>query len=64
MVPSIFFAQLGAVDEKLDILLSLKENVDFLLQLPAKVDHLLSLKPVVNRLSDTVSAVQTSIELF
>lgn len=63
-VPGAFLAQLAAVNEKLDILLSLKENVDSLLQLPAKVDHLLALKPVVDRLSDTVSTVQASIEFF
>lgn len=63
-VENTFLAQLAAVNEKLDILKSLKENVDSLLQLPAKVDHLLSLKPVVDKLTDTVAAVQTSIEFF
>lgn len=59
-----FGAQLAAVNQKLNHLVSLKASVDTLLQLPAKVDHLLALKPTVDKLSETISEVKESIGFF
>lgn len=59
-----FVKQIGAVNQNIDPLLSLKENVHSLLQLPTKVDSLLLLKPVVEKLTDTVAEMQSSVEYF
>ncbi|KAG0423243.1 hypothetical protein HPB47_000969, partial [Ixodes persulcatus] len=59
--PHSFSAQLASVNEKLDVLLSLKQSVDSLLTLPAKVDALLALKPTVELLRTTVQEVQDSV---
>ncbi|XP_040357382.1 uncharacterized protein LOC121046801 [Ixodes scapularis] len=53
--------RLASVNQKLDVLLSLKESVDTLLTLPAKVDAVLALKPTVEWLQTTVKEVEESV---
>ncbi|CAN7982612.1 unnamed protein product [Ixodes hexagonus] len=57
----MFSAQLTAVNEKLDMLLSLQKSVDSLLTLPAKVDAILALQPTVDWLRTTVEEVEKSV---
>lgn len=59
-----FVKQNETVNQKLGLLLSLKKNVDSLLQLPTKVDSLFLLKPVVEKLTDTVAEMQSSVDVF
>ncbi|CAN7985824.1 unnamed protein product, partial [Ixodes hexagonus] len=54
-------AQILAINEKLDPLLSLKASVNSLLELPGKVNELLLLKPSIDLMKVTVEEVQTSI---
>lgn len=56
--------QLATMNEKLDLLSSVKSSVDLLLQLPAKVDDLLLLKPSVEKMKETVRDVEKAISFF
>ncbi|CAN7939637.1 unnamed protein product, partial [Ixodes hexagonus] len=57
-------AQLAAMTEKLDGLLTLKGSVDSLLSLSAQLNELLSVKPLVESLRETVNEIQQSMDFF
>lgn len=61
-LPTCCSATLDEVNNKLDMLLSIKTSVDRLLPLPAKVDELLSLKPALEELKGQVGDLQASVE--
>ncbi|KAM7293529.1 uncharacterized protein ISCGN_026659 [Ixodes scapularis] len=57
-------AQLAAMTEKLDGLLTLKGSVDSLLSLSAQLNELLLVKPLVESLRETVNEIQQSMDFF
>ncbi|XP_077516728.1 uncharacterized protein LOC144127650 [Amblyomma americanum] len=54
--------QLAAINERLDVLLSIKDWVDYISMLDLKLDELLSLKPEVEVLKSVVNEVQSSLD--
>lgn len=56
--------QLSAINDKLHVLLPLKEKVDELTQLPAKMNDLLTVKVVVETLNETMRGLEKSLEFF
>lgn len=54
-------SQVGAINQKLDSLSSLRLDLNSLLPLPAKIDQLLGLTQTVDKLQSSVSEIQNSI---
>lgn len=56
--------QLSNLNEKIDMLMSIKGSMESLANLPGKVDELMALKPAVERLQNVVGEVQAAIEFL
>ncbi|XP_070392916.1 uncharacterized protein [Dermacentor albipictus] len=57
-------SQIGAINQKLDSLSSLRPDINSLLSLPAKIDQLLVLTSTVDTLQSSVNQIQNSVSFM